>query len=535
MDFNLQENLQYCADYVAEYSGLLLYSHIPTAIITLLIGLFVFFKGGRSILSKILLSLSVVFSLWVISDLIIWLGYAQSSLVMAIWAPIEIYSVLLFVLCLYFVYVFINKKDAPLWSKVVFSTVLLTLALVTPTEFNLQYFDLQECYAVENESYIKYFSALKLAIAGLTVLYLIYGYIRNKSTDIRKQILILGAGIAAFLFTFTVSGYIANTTENYKLEMYGLFAIVIFMSALAYLIVEFKTFNVKVFGAQALVVALVILIGSQFAFVRSTVNQILTAISLLITIFLGINLIRSVRKEIEVREQLQVANEGQENLIHIMNHQIKGYLTKARNIFAELKSEPDYCAGEAAKPMLDEGFKSLTEGVEFVQQVLQGSSASSGKLVYNLLPQDFNKLVSETAEKQRGNAQAKNLSFEVKTSAEPISIKADDIQLKEAVRNLIDNSIRYTQAGGLTITTEKSGNKALLKVVDTGVGISTEDKQKLFQKGGRGKDSLKYNVNSTGYGLAFVKGVVEAHGGRVWAESAGTGKGSTFYLELPLA
>jgi signal transduction histidine kinase len=72
-----------------------------------------------------------------------------------------------------------------------------------------------------------------------------------------------------------------------------------------------------------------------------------------------------------------------------------------------------------------------------------------------------------------------------------------------------------------------------LEIEDTGVGLSSEDKSKLFKSGGRGEDSLKINVNSTGYGLVFVKGVVNAHGGRVWAESEGRGKGSTFVIELP--
>jgi len=73
----------------------------------------------------------------------------------------------------------------------------------------------------------------------------------------------------------------------------------------------------------------------------------------------------------------------------------------------------------------------------------------------------------------------------------------------------------------------------LLKVEDTGIGIKDSDKSKLFKSGGRGVDSLKININSTGYGLAFVKGVVEAHKGKVWVESRGEGKGSTFYIELP--
>ena len=79
------------------------------------------------------------------------------------------------------------------------------------------------------------------------------------------------------------------------------------------------------------------------------------------------------------------------------------------------------------------------------------------------------------------------------------------------------------------------GGKIKLSVKDTGLGITAEDMEHLFTEGGRGKDSVKVNVDSTGYGLFTVKMIVEAHKGRVWAESEGAGKGSQFYVELPLA
>ena len=70
-------------------------------------------------------------------------------------------------------------------------------------------------------------------------------------------------------------------------------------------------------------------------------------------------------------------------------------------------------------------------------------------------------------------------------------------------------------------------------VEDSGVGISPEDMQKLFTEGGHGAESRKVNVDSTGYGLYIAKSVVEAHRGRIWAESEGVGKGSRFVVELP--
>ena len=68
---------------------------------------------------------------------------------------------------------------------------------------------------------------------------------------------------------------------------------------------------------------------------------------------------------------------------------------------------------------------------------------------------------------------------------------------------------------------------------DTGVGISPEDRSRLFIEGGKGKDSLKINVESTGFGLYIAKKIIEAHGGRIWVESEGPGTGSTFSVELP--
>jgi signal transduction histidine kinase len=80
---------------------------------------------------------------------------------------------------------------------------------------------------------------------------------------------------------------------------------------------------------------------------------------------------------------------------------------------------------------------------------------------------------------------------------------------------------------------KKDGN-ALLSVKDSGIGITDEDKKNLFTEGGRGRNAIKTNVNSTGYGLYIAKQIVDAHGGRIWAESEGQGKGSTFYVELKL-
>jgi signal transduction histidine kinase len=305
---------------------------------------------------------------------------------------------------------------------------------------------------------------------------------------------------------------------------------------LTYAMLKHHLFNARVVTAQLLTFILGSFALAKLILSQSTSEFIVNAFFAAVTLIVGVYLIISVRKEVEQRDQLELANQGQANLIHIINHQIKGYLAKSRNIFAELLSDDSYgpVSGEM-KPMLEEGMKSLSEGVDFVQQVLNSSSAEKGTLSYVMEPIDFKEVVNEMFEHEKPQAAEKHLALELKVEEGDYKTKGDFVQLKEAVRNLIGNSVIYTESGSVKINLNKKGDKILMTVTDTGVGLTDEDKQRLFTKGGRGKDSLKVNINSTGYGLSFVKAVVDAHKGRVWATSEGRGKGSTFSLELPVS
>ena len=248
----------------------------------------------------------------------------------------------------------------------------------------------------------------------------------------------------------------------------------------------------------------------------------------------NLEVVRLYKQVDELNKNLAAANEGQTNLLHILNHQIKGYLTKARLIFDDLLNDPEDSLPEKAKPMLTEGFKTVTEGVTFVQDFLNASNVERGTFTYEMKPLDFKKIVTETAEQYKKGAEEKGLQFGLAVATGEYEMIGDATQLSQVVRNLIDNAVKYTSQGFIKVELGKKDEKILFSVSDSGVGLSDELKPKLFTKGGRDKDSQKINVDSTGFGLAFVKGVTEAHNGRTWAESAGPGKGSTFSLELPI-
>ena len=105
--------------------------------------------------------------------------------------------------------------------------------------------------------------------------------------------------------------------------------------------------------------------------------------------------------------------------------------------------------------------------------------------------------------------------------------------MREIMGNLIDNAIKYTPEGGsIYINVLGDGDRVLINVTDTGMGISSDDLAHIFQKFYRADNSDTRTIGGTGLGLYLVKQRVEAMGGRVWAESA-FGEGSTFYVSLP--
>src|SRR3990167_2553286 len=177
----------------------------------------------------------------------------------------------------------------------------------------------------------------------------------------------------------------------------------------------------------------------------------------------NLEVVRLYKQVENLNRELEIANEGQTDLIHIINHQIKGYLAKARDIFSELLSEPSYGPVPlAAKPMLEEGFNSLTEGVDFVQKFLTVANIERGTFAYNIQQIDLKKIVTEISEKEKERAKEKGLSLELAITENDYNMKGDASQLGQAVKNLIDNPIKYTPAGSLKVNLGREGDKILL-------------------------------------------------------------------------
>lgn len=532
----------------ADIPEMLYYSHIPTTVFALLIGLFVFSNGRKLLLNRLLLVISVCFSLWTLSNLILWTNI-RSDFLLFVWTLYVVLFSFISISCVYFIYVFLEKQDVSFLLKSVFLGLLAPVLILAPTYANLSGFNITNCDAFGFEGFWYRFYYISLGVLAMVwILVLLIRKYRVAASDFRKQIVLMGAGIEFFLFSFfTITFLAAYLTDigvlpDSSLEFYGLFGMVVFMVFIGVLIVRFKTFNVGLIASEALIVALVVLISSQFTFANSLTSTILTSVTLVLTALAGLILVRSVRKEIEQREhieklagELQETNDRQEGLIHFIGHEVKGFLTKAEGAFASLADGDFGVLPEGLKPFVENSLSETRHGVESVSSILKASNLKKGTVTFVKEPFDFKALAIEVVEKSRSSAEKKGLTLSFMADDEHFSFTGDRGEIGDHVlRNLIDNSINYTPSGSVSVSLKKEEGKIIFAVQDTGIGIDAEDMKRLFTEGGHGKDSQKVNVHSTGYGLFIAKQITEAHGGTVHAESEGQGKGSTFIVELPV-
>ncbi len=115
-------------------------------------------------------------------------------------------------------------------------------------------------------------------------------------------------------------------------------------------------------------------------------------------------------------------------------------------------------------------------------------------------------------------------------------MKADEDRIGQVLLNLAGNALQYTPSGGtVRVTVRRQGNEIQFAVADTGIGIPLEHLPHVFTRFYRVDKSRSRARGGSGIGLTIARHLVEAHGGHIWAESAGSGQGSTFTFTLPIA
>jgi signal transduction histidine kinase len=152
----------------------------------------------------------------------------------------------------------------------------------------------------------------------------------------------------------------------------------------------------------------------------------------------------------------------------------------------------------------------------------------AGRFQVNFEAMNFREILDESIQAQTNQKQRVHLEV----TESPLPVRGDPTRLRQVLTNLLNNASKYTPGdGAITIKVDDDGDTIKCQISDSGIGIRKEDLPQVFEPFSNIKKPS--NIETAGIGLSIAKGIVEAHGGKIWAESDGEGKGAVFTFTLP--
>jgi PAS domain S-box-containing protein len=243
-------------------------------------------------------------------------------------------------------------------------------------------------------------------------------------------------------------------------------------------------------------------------------------------------ILRDMTDRKRAEESLQQADKRKDEFLATLAHELRNPLAPIRNGLQLLKLTTDPTTWEKAREMME---RQLGQMVRLVDDLLDISRITRNKLELRKAPVELWAVVQSAVETARPQIEAQGHTLTVTLPPQPIHLNADLTRLAQVFWNLLNNSAKYTEPGGrISLTAEREGNEAVVTVRDNGIGIPAESLPGLFEIFSQVDRSLERAQGGLGIGLALVKGLTKAHGGRVEARSEGVGRGSTFIVRLPV-
>lgn len=394
------------------------------------------------------------------------------------------------------------------------------------------------------------FYTLLFFITVLISVFLFRGYHGSEQREKTKvQYFLVGASIF-ILMNLIFNICIPLFLKTYKYYQFGDYSAIFLFAFTAYAIVKEKLFDIKIVLTALLVSFIAILISLDILiFTALPILQFFKVIGLITFLFLGRSLIVSVLKEEEMIEKMKKLNndlvkandelkeliEMKTSFLHIVSHQLRTPLTAMRG-YISMWQEGDF--DEYAPRKLAEVKKRIANNTERLNNLVNDmvvAMESEGGIKLNFEKVNIEEIIKNNIEFMKANYEKKKLYIRYrKTEKKLPKIEGDTKYLANAFMNLIDNAEKYTQKGGLKISIGRNGDNIILEFADTGVGINSEDRQKLFHKFVRGAASSLINPNGSGLGLYIIKQIIKQHHGNIEFKSEGEGKGTTFIVTLPI-
>jgi len=404
-------------------------------------------------------------------------------------------------------------------------------------------------YAPDAGPFYIYFTLYFFALVLFSLIVLILKIRSVDVTEAQRLKYILFSSSAGFIG----GGSVFFLTFNINLPPYPLIFFTFYPIIIAYAILRHNLFNVKIIATELFIFILWIIILIRVFLSQSPLEKGINVTLLALIIIFGTLLIKGVTKEVRTRERIEglvkdlaKANEHlremeqqKSEFVSIASHQLRTPLTAIKG-YASMILEGSFGAlNEQARDAVEKLFKSSQRLVGLVEDFLTVSRIERGKMQFDFISVDLKELIGGVVRDLELDAKDKGpaLTFQIENGSLYV-VRGDALKLKQVFTNIVDNAIKFTNHGFIRVLLSRNDEtkKMRIAVSDTGAGMDFNTILHLFKRfdeemtSDRGRN---VGMSPGGLGLYVSHQIIKAHGGTIWAQSEGLGKGSTFFVELP--
>jgi len=237
----------------------------------------------------------------------------------------------------------------------------------------------------------------------------------------------------------------------------------------------------------------------------------------------------------DTKKRLELASQAKSDFLANMSHELRAPLNSIIGFSEVLTDQTFGPINDRQKDYLNDILTSGKHLLSLINDILDLSKVEAGKMELTLVTFDLKVLLEESLVLIKEKALKHGIQVELVVDPAVGEIKADERKIKQIVYNLLSNAAKFTPDGGqIKVAATKKENLVEISVKDTGIGLAQEDQGKVFDEFKQIEKSVTKKYAGTGLGLSLAKKLTELHGGKIWVESEGEGKGRTFSFTIPI-
>ncbi|TSC73382.1 MAG: Sensor protein, partial [Parcubacteria group bacterium Gr01-1014_70] len=457
-------------------------------------------------------------------------------------------------LCLFWLsWFFPERTTRSLWQPIILTLIdVVFFAAILFSDFLFTSFQI----GLAGERHI-FFNGMGYILYALFIVFLfiaaevvLYRKYKRCLDNHKAPLLFMFLGTAIASTPALISNLILPGLGQFSLFAAGPLFGIPFVLFIAYAVFKHNLLNVKIIATEFFVILIILVLVIEVFAAETFGERIIKTFTLAAVSVLSYLIIRSVLKEVQTRQQieelagkLQLANkelkridQAKSDFLSMASHQLKTPLSIIKGYVSMTLEGSFGNITKKIKDQLEKVFISNERLISLVEDLLNLSRVEEGRMKYDWTDEPISDIVQQVIEEVQMEAEQKHLRITWIPPTGKLVAQVDLNKIRNVIFNLLDNAIKYTDKGTITVSVARHNKSVRVSVADTGRGISGSEIKKLFTKFTRVIEG-KSNLTTTGFGLGLyvARLIVEEHKGRIWAESAGLGKGSTFIVELPLA